>query len=560
MLDGAGAWLRKSVSQMMVLCILVCPGWCPSTFAAASPNVPVDHWSYPALERIEAFGLIHSSLHGTRPFSRDEMARLIKEALTAKEFCGKPLPPIIMHLLEKLQREFKAELDVYGTECARSSYLKPVEEAQIRYVYTDGDPRRYTGYPGSVFEADAIEGTPLVYNNDGVVYGKYNNFSVQFASTFGVGDFFAGSIEPIFLVQENEGHNDNVPGTVSADLLKGYGKLSRWNVELEFGRDSMWWGPGRHGELLITNNATPFDMLKLSNPEPVLLPWYFSYLGPFKYTIFLSRLEDYRVRPLAPGPIDERPVYVGTSSFGGWRVDCKPHPLFELGVSSTFIFGGPGIPSLDFGDVLGLFGLGNVTAANNKINQLGSFDFRLRLPWLRNSVIYGEYAGEDAGGIGGPWYTSLFNDVGYSLGLYVPRLTDDGMTDLRVEWAKNAHIVGPTPGVWYGHNIFIGGYAHDDLMIGHHMFGDAEDLFVRITRYLNKDLLVGLDYDYMKRGITLSPVQESINQWGVDITYDINAHFSVTARYGFEIVDNFDLVEGDTRHNNLVMTTLKVEF
>lgn len=560
MLGDAGDFLRKCGTSLLLLCVLACLGWSSSAFAAASPNVPLDHWSYPALDRLEAFGLIQSALVGTRPFSRDEMARLIKEALNQKEISGKALPPIITHLLDKLQREFKAELDAFGSECGRSSYLKPIEEAQLRYVYTDGDPRQYTGYPGTRFIAKANEGTPLVYNNEGVVYGKYNNLSAQFSTTFGVGDFFAGSVEPIFLVRQNEGHSDNVSDTVGADLLKGYGKLSRWNVELEIGRDSMWWGPGRHGELIMTNNATPFDMIKLSNPEPVLLPWYFSYLGPFKYTIFLSRLEDYRVRPITSQPVDERPINVGTSSFGGWRVDFKPHALFEMGVSSTFIFGGPGIPGLTAGDVLSLFGVGDVTAANNKINQLGSFDFRFRLPWLRNSVLYGEYAGEDAGGIGGPWYTSLFNEVGYTLGLYVPRLTDDGMTDLRIEWAKNAHIVSRTPGVWYGHNIFIGGYAHDDLIIGHHMFGDAEDLFVRITRYLNKDVQVGVDYDFMKRGITLSPVQESNNQWGVDVTYDINDHLSVIARYGFEIVDNFDLVEGDTRHNNLVMTTLKLEF
>lgn len=521
--------------------------------------MPVEHWSYSAIERLEAFGLIHSNLQGMRPFTRYEMARLIREAQNALEVSDRKLPPLIAHLLEKLQREYKAEIDSWGAATRNNSFFKPIEDAQVRYVYTDGDPRHYTGYPGTGFKANVTEGTPMVYNNEGVVYGKYNNFSFQFASAMGVGDFFSAYVEPIFLAQQNEGHSDNVPGTVSADFLKGYAKLSWWNVELEFGRDSMWWGSGRHGELLMTNNATPFDMIKLSNPEPVLLPWYFSYLGPFKYTIFFSKLEDFRVRPITSQPADQRPIRVGTVGTGGWRVDFKPHALFEMGVCSTFMFGGPGVPGLTAGDVAGFFGL-NVTQASQNVNQLGSFDFRLQLPWLRNTVLYGEYAGEDTGGLGGPWYTNLFNDVGYTLGIYVPRLTDDGMTDLRVEWAKNAHIVDQTPGVWYGHGIYIGGYAHDDLVIGHHMFGDAEDLFVRVTRYITKDLLAGVDYDFMERGITLSPIQETVNEWGADITYDITDHLSIGARYGFQMVDNYNLQSGVDHNNHLLMTVLKLDF
>lgn len=559
MLSGVTVLWRKRATSIPALCFLLCLGWCLAAFGATSTNVPVEHWSYSAIERLEAFGLIHSNLQGMRPFTRYEMARLIREAQNALEVSDRKLPPLIAHLLEKLQREYKAEIDSWGAATRNNSFFKPIEDAQVRYVYTDGDPRHYTGYPGTTYRVNANEGTPMVYNNNGVVYGKYNNFSFQFSSTLGVGDYFAAYVEPILLVQQNEGHSKNVHDTVSGDLLKGYGKLSWSNVELEFGRDSMWWGYGYHGDLLLTNNATPFDMIRLSNPEPVILPWYFSYLGPFKFSIFFSRLEDYMVRAFANVPIAKREIKVGTVGTGGWRIDFKPHGLLEIGVSSTFIFGGPGAPPLSAGDILGLFGL-NVTQASTNVNQLGSFDFRLRLPWLRNSVLYGTYAGEDTGGLGGPWYTYVFNDVGYTIGLYVPRLTDDGMTDLRVEWSKNATIVDQTPGVWYGHGVFIGGYAHDDLIIGHHMFGDAEDLFVRVTRYITKDLLVGVDYDFMKRGITLSPVQETVNEWGADLSYDLTDHLSVGARYGFQHVDNYDLQRGVNRNNHLLMTVLKVDF
>ena len=50
----------------------------------------------------------------------------------------------------------------------------------------------------------------------------------------------------------------------------------------------MWWGQGAHGDLLLTNNAYPLDLVKFSNPEPTLLPWLFRYLGPFKYAAFVA--------------------------------------------------------------------------------------------------------------------------------------------------------------------------------------------------------------------------------------------------------------------------------
>src|SRR4029079_6332013 len=49
-------------------------------------------------------------------------------------------------------------------------------------------------------------------------------------------------------------------------------KLTFWNVALEFGRGSQWWGPGYHGSLLLTDHAFPLDMIKLGSDEPSRMP------------------------------------------------------------------------------------------------------------------------------------------------------------------------------------------------------------------------------------------------------------------------------------------------
>ena len=413
-----------------------------------------------------------------------------------------------------------------------------------------GEPRSFFNlgkgvgqYPQSNQGIVATEGTPLVYNHDGLVYGEHNNFSLQFSSAFGFRDFFSAYVEPILLMRQNTGDLENFDDT-KMELLKGYGKLTFWGAELEGGRDSMWWGQGAHGDIVMTNNAFPLDMIKLSNPEPILLPWIFQSLGPFKYTIFASQLTGY------DNPSDPW--------LGGLRINFKPHPLFEMGLSSTLQFNGEGVPRFNFIDIFRFFGAKSATNAN----QLAAFDFRLRLPFLMDAQAYMEYGGEDSGGWD-PEHPAeiVVKDNAWMFGIYFPRLTFDGRTDLRVEYTLNSHRVDDTPGFWYGHSAYRSGYVHDDIIMGHHMGPDAEDLFTRVSYYLKNNVQVGLDYDWMMRGMTLNTIEERVNQYGADLTVSFYERaLCLITRYGFETVDNYDMQLGDNRRNHLFETVVKVQF
>ncbi len=411
---------------VFLLCLVISS--CSLALAYSSVNVPLGDWSYEALDRLEGFGLIHSALHGTRPYTRLEMARLIHEAHTEKELQGIKLPPLIEELLRDLDREFRQELPLVGktTDILQKSFIKPVNTAQMQYVYSDGEPRTFINkgpkdrqYPGSSAGIVATEGTPLVYNNNGMIYGEGNNFSLQFSSILGYRDFFSAYIEPFIIARQNPAGLQD-PTDTTVNLLYGYAALTAWNTELQFGRDSLWWGQGFHGDEIVTNNAFPLDMIKLSNPEPTLLPWIFKYLGPFKYVFFLSKEYGYDTPPDA--------------NIFGFRINFKPSSIFEMGVSVSAQFGGEGIPSLTPSDFLQL--LAGRSLPNS--NQLTAFDFRLRIPWLRNTQVYLEYGGDDSGfgDYENPW-NILMKDIAWMLGLYCPSLTEDGRLDLRVEYTSN---------------------------------------------------------------------------------------------------------------------------
>jgi hypothetical protein len=553
--DNRYVWIcAKSVNPSMAFAARVALILClcglmtmAKTWAGSSINVPLGDWSYDAIDKLVGFGLIQSEVKGTRPYSRLEMARLVKEAFRLKEERTTPQSPVATQFLDRLQHEYESELAQLGWGSSTtpvSTFVKPIEELKLRYVYSDGEPRRFTGFPGIGTSIRATDGTPMIYNNDGVVYGQNHNFTLQTSSSMVLADILSGYIEPILMARQNVNDLPNV-GDVRGDVLKGYGKLSPWNVEIEAGRDSLWWGQGYHGTLVMTNNAWPLDMVKITNPNPTLLPWIFQYLGPFKYTVFVAWLEEDRDHPHA--------------NLGGMRLNSKPLPTLELGMTSNFLFGGEGVPGLTLSDLWTLitFREGSGTF-KRKADGLPAFDFRWQVPFLRNTEIYGEYGGEDTGGFS-RWDEIIFKDIGYILGIYVPRVTDDGRLDFRFEYAHNAHRVDETPGFWYGHTIYRSGYTHDGLIMGHHMGPDAQDAFTR-TSYRLQAWTFGLDYDYMENGITLSPVQEKTHQWGSDITYDFTNNVSLKVRCGYEIVKNFNMTADDDRDDHLLMTELSWRF
>ena len=538
--------------RVLAFLLLLAIGFCSHVLAFSSVNVPLDDWSYAALDKLEGFGLINSELHGTRPFSRLEMARLIHEAHVEQEVQGITLPPLIEELLRDLDKEFRQELPLVGktTDILQKSFIKPVSEVQARYVYSEGQPREFLNvargvrqYPLSKAGIQATEGTPLVYNNDGIIYGEGSNVSLQFSSILGYRDFFSAYVEPIVVIRENPAGLQD-PSDTQVDLLKGYAKLTQWSNELEFGRDSLWWGQGYHGDEIMTNNAFPLTVLKLSNPEPTLLPWIFQYLGPFKYVIFASHEAGYEDPPNA--------------NIMGFRLNFKPSAIFEMGFSTTAQFGGEGQPTFN---PLNMFRLFNGKSLPNS-NQLTAFDFRLNIPWLRNTQVYLEYGGEDSGfgDYQHPW-NILMKDIAWMLGFYCPSVTADGRLDWRVEFTSNYYPTDATPGMWYAHTIYKSGYIHDDMIMGHHMGPDAEDFFTRASYYLTNKIQLGLDYDYMVRGVMLARTEEYVNQYCADLTFTFfERSLSLTARYGFETVKNYNMQFGDNRKNQLVETVLKLQF
>jgi hypothetical protein len=499
-------WLRCLVLLVAVLLVST------QSMAAVSDTVPLDSWVYPALDKLAGMGLVDSVLQGARPYTRLEAARQVREAIAKSESID--TPPAIRELLIRLERFFRDEI---GDEGAfEGSYLKP-REFQLNYLYQDGEDSVIAGN-GRI---DARQ-FALNYNNYGIDYSEHGNGQLILQAEAKLGKHFLLSARPLVEFQEDG-------GSASLSLLQARAALGLGPFEVSIGRQSLWWGQGRHGSLVLTNNAKPLDMVRITNPTPVLLPWIFKLLGPFRVDVFWSKLEEDRV---VPEPY-----------FGGLRLDFKPLPWVEIGASRAVMFGGEGRPSIGWDEFFTILGGKNLEGDEDTSNSVAALDIRLRLPFLWNAELYGEYGGEDEAKFAG--VLPFVANKAYLAGLYLPRIEPTGRLSLRLEYADLSKIDNNSP-PWYRHGIYRSGYTYEGKVLGHHVGGAARDIYGELQVILPHDLLMTLGMDYEKRGYD-QPVQEKHYQGILKLNWEFREHLALNLLLGCGRVKNADFEDGNDR-------------
>jgi len=463
-------------------------------YAGTSPNIPPANWVYEYLESLEARGFITSGLLSTRPFSRLEGARLTGEALNI----WNSLPVdrqegmrSVSLMLKRLEREFQGDQITYG-------YFKPVDTAYLKYLYNNNTPDH------------------LNTNHNGDILDEGHNVRIGISSGLKLWDTMSFYITPEFREEEDNSE---------WDLIQAYGILSLYNVELEIGREPMWWGPGVHGGLLLTHNATPFDMIRLTSQKPFLLPWFLSRLGPLKPTLFVTELEKDRDFP--------------HTKLMGMRLDFRPLPSFRFALSRTIMFGGEGRKRLSAGDWI------KVLIANDNSehslssgidnNNIMSVDFSWRVTGLNSSLplngakLYGEIGAEDSSGNGWP------KEKAFLAGILVEDPFLLRGTNLRLEWATTAKNTKHQ--AWYSHGVYTSGYTYKGNIIGHHMGADADDLFARVEHLTGGGIRIGVETDVERKGVHATST--SNRTWvALDLSYPLYETLNIMLGYGRENGDS----------------------
>jgi hypothetical protein len=267
-------------------------------FALSSTNIPVGSPVYSRIEKLAALGFISSDFAGIKPITKSEGARLLLEAESNSK--SGSLSPFEEDLFNELRNYLKRELSLVGKPSEAPLFdVAPLTDVTVRYVYLSGAPRNYdrpvhdpggegvlgigsglrpvNPYP-SIAHQRGSEGTPLFENNEGIRYNEGSSLDARLTGAANLGQYLSLLVEPEFL---------STDGLLRGRLNKGYVKIGGGALELEVGRDSNWLGFGERGALTLSNNADNFDLVKLSNPEPLDA----GFLGKLKLALIVSQFD-----------------------------------------------------------------------------------------------------------------------------------------------------------------------------------------------------------------------------------------------------------------------------
>jgi membrane-associated phospholipid phosphatase len=508
-----------------------------------STYVPLDSWVYLAFDRLSALGYLSAGNEDARPWSREKCARLlldVDQALANSASANLPENSDTLALVQALHHEFARE---------EATFTGPNTSAAIESVYA-----RVLSASGTVLNDGYHFGQTIAYD-DGRPFREGTNLvdGASASATYGNLFFYVNgeyqhspSAPPLSLpVREFFADRDKiaVPPAMSFstinrfELLNAYAGFNFYGWQVSFGNQSLSWGPGIGGSLLLSNNASPFPTLRISPEHPIRIPGLSKLFGPVNVEQFYGRLRGHT------GP-NQPWIY-------GQKLSFKPVRSFEFAYSRVTMIGGNDYPLTSKQFFLSL--VGQVDPAEDSVPGDTSSDltWTWRVPGLRDRVtFYGELEDEDD-------FIPVQNPGKNVVrpGLYFPRLPFLPKWDLHFEYTSSTC---PGRASFQNHGDF--NYWNFEYPDGYTNYGDLmantvgrEGVSLQAwVRYWASPRRT-LDFSW-KQNIVLNDYVPGGGKW-----QDYQASYSVTRRSGlyfkgliqFEHIFAYPLLFAGSR-NNLV--------
>ena len=477
-----------------------------------SPYVELDSWIYPALIRLAALGYIHSDFLDSRPWTRLECARMVQETGRAVDNDSAGSSEA-QHAYLTLRTEFQHELNVLNGSAT--------DERNIRMesLYS-----QVTGISGQPLN-DSYHFGQTIVNNYGRPYqegfNSYDGFSAYaVAGRFAIytrAEFQHASSAPPYPLSARQAiaaadSNPLLPATPFPQtdqfrLLDTYVAANVGGMDFTLGKQSLWWAPNYGGALLLSNNAEPIYMGRVSRTAPFELPWIFHILGPMKWDFFFGKLSgnQYPARPLVHGE----------------KIAFEPTKNLEVSFSRTGEFGGVGrpltIPAL-WNTYTSIQSSVGVAPSQNPGERNGGFDFTYRVPGFRDWItLYADLASRDD-----PNPLDAPRRAAWSPGLYLAWIPHVPKLDFRMEAVNTNSPSSPNRNgkFFYWEDFYHDLYTNKNNLMGDWIGREGLGLQAWSTYWFSERNSIQVGYrhatvsgDFIPSGETLNDGSLSLNWW-----------------------------------------------
>lgn len=453
--------------------------------------LPLDHPAYEAIDYLSSQGLLPGLAGTPKPFdSRD-----LRPALKRLDSLSLSAP----------QRERAAELKAYLAEESKrtrdySLLLCVQEEASAMWEDTLGYHTRHSG--GAAFQ-----------------YGRFalvNRVASDITSETNRYDHLERSFK----------------GKLSTDVPQSYLAWTGDKFGLLLGRNSVHWGPGRYGSLLLGNHQPPLNMAH---------GW--TRLGFLEGHALSCRLV---------------PINGSNRYFSASRAVIRLKPNLSLSFNQSVVYTGPGRdfePQYVFPSFVYYFSQFGFSKTNRTDNIFVGADVDWRV--LNQYRVYAEFLADDFQVDRDPVSRGVQNAVAFLAGFESGRIFSDRVTGGFEAAHANSYVYKHLGGLpsHYIANLHGG-------TLGHPMGPDAQQLDAWIKYRFAGHVRAGLDYRLVRRGDLSSlygawdayaKAGEAVPHGLVENTQQIMVNggwvhwkgLSVTGEAGIAVVSNRDNRPGD---------------
>ncbi len=417
----------------MSLCLSAFVFFLSSNVTATNVNEPLinSEWVYYSLWKLEANGLIPSFFFNIRPYNHDQIKSIISDLKNQIENCTITPKPYEVKLINKLANEFSDEskLKMRGS-ISIAKHKKPSVDLWGSALYQPTD------YIELYEEVDVQRGKEVVGKEGTTASKRLNTWKFDY----------------------------------TADFQRAFVRFHSKRFEALLGRQTLFWGPGYDGSLIISDNSPPFDMILLGGK-----------FGAIKFVSFSATLDN-----MWNEHGDPSYRYLANRYLAGHRIDWIINNKIETGLSEVILYGGEAeyMQLYYLNPILPYYA--NQYNSDLDDNSLVSFDISIKPK--KGYKAYFQFLVDDFN------YESYDpNALGYIFGIYASDPFGIQKTDFRAEYTR-------VDSWTYTHLEAENQYTHYGWVIGHHLGPDSDQVLLEICRMLNIDTRLSLSYAFNREG------------------------------------------------------------
>jgi hypothetical protein len=236
-----------------------------------SVNLPLNHFSYIFIEKLESKGIIAPAIElRNKPYSRNTVTKIILDLDKKLKENTNVLTESERELFLKLKGEFHQELKPYAVDNPSNEIEKHIIQLYSKSddvsSYVIGDVILGQSFDISRFNAreDTLNQNLSNTLSSGRVRGLLKD-AIAFYSDFTSTLIKGRKIDFPFAQGEQGGilnYNPNSKNVYKLEANAYFVVEPKW-FRLQFGKDAIVLGPGKHSNIFISNNAPAFDNIRL---------------------------------------------------------------------------------------------------------------------------------------------------------------------------------------------------------------------------------------------------------------------------------------------------------